>query len=1228
MRKLSSLLLALMASITFANAAGTQIGDLNYSLNSTSQTATVTYQAKSFSNYSGLTEIIIPSTITYNSVIYSVTAIGSYAFEYCSGLESVYIPESVTSISSTDVFYLCYKMTSINVSSNNPNYCSIDGILFNKDTTTVIRCPEGKLGDIILPNTITSINASAFSDCQKITSVHLPDGVTGISSMTFASCYQLTNINIPTSVSSIASNAFQACSKISNIEVAEENPNFCSIDGAMYNKDVTSIVLYPATKSGQYALPKTVKSIKSYSFTYSSITSIDIPYGVTSIESMAFISSRGLTSITIPNSVTSIGTYAFSNCSTLVSLILSDSIKSIPTQAVYGCGKLEYVEIGSSVTSVGSSAFVGCNSLKSIICKPVNPPSYNNSFVTNANMTLYVPAESINAYKAATGWKNFTNIRAIGSNPTITFKDWDGTVLKVDTVEVGGTATPPAEDPWHEGYTFTGWDKDFSNVQYDIIVTAMFETNRYLIQFVDWDGTVLKSDSVYYQGWVEAPENPYRKGYAFTGWDKEFSYEYLIGDMIITAQYMELDPGAVTITDGGAVNALFSVGEGKQVLFSRGNLQFNAAQGTHACADGTTQPGTWRFAGEQYSVRTWDNYNRCETCDNWIDLFYYGTSGYNGVMPYRDDMDVETLQQVGNVEGTNYDFGVYNAISNGGNTPGAWRMFTINEWRYLLQNRPHAYKLYNIVKINDIYGVVILPDNSDTTLLRQEINPEEYYYPYYAPSYSLNEWRQLEAKGAIFLPTGGVGSKYNGYFNYGGANERGYYMISYMPPTTYTSMSVVGFDTTTVYTGGLSMSSAAISVRLVQDVDVFHLNAVSNNTAWGTVSGETQYWNEPITVTATPNEGYRFVQWSDSITDNPRTFTLTSDSTIIAEFAPNTYSLSVTCDAEQGSITGESGEFAYLSEHTFEAVANHGYTFKTWSDGETANPRTVVLSCDSTITALYDINYYPVVLLGHDGKLLSKQTVAYKHAAQQPEVPAREGYTFSRWSTDIESILDSTYAIALYDKIGGTVTYLSEAGDVIATENVDLHLPEAPSIEGKSFKGWLTESADSENGIVLRATYTSDNPTAHDDVTVTPTSNSADVSFPFITGALTYELVIRDMSGNVVCKIMFNSFGQLLGIAFAPSRNRAEQQATQSTGFNFTVEGLNANTTYNYEFVAYDETDDVIETLSGSFTTTDETPTGNEVVGHRSSNRKYIESGHLFIDNNNRTYDARGQQVR
>ena len=1162
-KRITIFLLALMATITFANAA-TKIGNFYYTLDASSLTAELVKSEGA--EYSGA--ITIPATVTYGGKTYKVTSIGERAFYAHYSITSVKIGSNINTIKSY-AFYYCYKTTSLEFSSS---VTKIEGSAFGSWSA---------LNKVVIPDiaswcNITFADADAnplksakhlYVGSSEITKLVIPDGVTSIKAHAFINCASITSVVVPNSIDKIEPSAFSGCTGLTK--------PICNS---------TTLLYMPSSFTGEYTIPDTLSQIGYNAFNNcSGLTSVIIPSSITKIGERAFFRCSGLTevvlnssimeigdyafssctsltSLEIPNTITQIGASAFYSCTNLTSISIPDNVTEIAKQTFYNCQNLTSVQLGNNVSSIGDGAFQQCAKIDTFVCNTVTPPAVGTNVFIGiiAPIHVIVPEGSEAAYKEADGWK------FLYRGPIVTYKDWDGTILKQDTTELNGASTPPA-NPRREGYTFCGWDKSFSKVTDDLIVTAL---------------------------------------------------------------YLQKPPTDMPASEVGAINGIFSVAEGRQVVFSKGNLQYNAAQGTHACADGTTQPGTWRFAGEQYSVRTWDNYNRCETCDNWIDLFYYGASGYNGVMPYRDDMDVETLQQVGNVEGTNYDFGVYNAISNGGNTPGIWRLFTINEWRYLLQNRPHAYKLYNIVKINDVYGVVILPDNSDTTLLRQEINPEEYYYPYYAPSYSLNEWRQLEAKGAIFLPTGGVGSKYNGYFNYGGANERGYYMISYMPPTTYTSMSVVGLDTTTVWTGGLSSGTLyAVSVRLVQDVDVFHLNAVSNNTAWGTVSGETQYWNEPITVTATPNDGYRFVQWSDGITDNPRAFTLTADSTITAEFAPNTFTLNVSCDAEQGTINGESGAFAYLSEHTFEAVANHGYTFNRWSDGVTANPRTIVLTSDSTITALYDINYYPVVLLGHDGKLLSKQTVAYKHAAQQPEVPAREGYTFSGWSTDIESILDSTYAIALYDKIGGTVTYRSEAGDVIASENVDLHLPAAPIIAGKSFKGWLTESADTENGIVLRATYTSDNPTTSEDVTVTPSSNSADVTFPFITGALTYELVIRDLSGNVVCKIMFNSFGQLLGIAFAPSRNR-NQQATQSTGFNFTVEGLNASTTYSYEFVAYDDTDDVIETLSGSFTTTADTPTNIDNAPAATAPQKYIQDGHLFIDNNNRTFDALGQQVR
>ena len=124
----------------------------------------------------------------------------------------------------------------------------------------------------------------------------------------------------------------------------------------------------------------------------------------------------------------------------------------------------------------------------------------------------------------------------------VTFIDWNGTVLKIDEVKAGTAATAPA-NPTREGYTFTGWDKDFSNVQSDLIVTAQYTQNvvtptYYTVTFKDWDGTVLKTQQVEKGHAATAPASPTREGYTFTGWDKDFSN--VQSDLVVTAQYTKI----------------------------------------------------------------------------------------------------------------------------------------------------------------------------------------------------------------------------------------------------------------------------------------------------------------------------------------------------------------------------------------------------------------------------------------------------------------------------------------------------------------------------------------------------------------------------------------------------------------------------------------------------------------------------------------------------------------
>jgi hypothetical protein len=200
----------------------------------------------------------------------------------------------------------------------------------------------------------------------------------------------------------------------------------------------------------------------------------------------------------------------------------------------------------------------------------------------------------------------------------------------------------------------------------------------------------------------------------------------------------------------GTLKALFSVSRSKRVRFSQGNLQYSNI-GTHAVMGDTVARGTWRFAEHQWDTLGHDNDNADSLYPGWIDLFAWGTSGYNAKYPYMRDTNPANY---GNgrysIEGTNYDWGVYNAISNGGDAPNLWRTLTIDEWRYVLDERPDALQKFSYAVIDGIGGVVLLPDYWE---MPQGIS----FVPRSGSMnrYSVEQWTLLEKNGAVFLPANG-----------------------------------------------------------------------------------------------------------------------------------------------------------------------------------------------------------------------------------------------------------------------------------------------------------------------------------------------------------------------------------------------------------------------------------------------------------------------------------------
>ena len=462
--KIFSLLLAVAASVGTTFASAVTINGIAYELNGT--TATVV----SGGNYTGT--IVIPASVEYNSVTYSVTSIGYCAFQSCRGLTSVTIPNSVTSIGG-DAFSGCSGLTS-------PVY-----------NAHMFAClPTSYSGAYTIPDGIESIASCAFQGCTGLTSIDIPNSVTSFESFAFSFCTGLTSIEIPNSVTSIGSSAFSWCNGLTSVtapailfndafnifrlEVSEMPSQIkqLTINGGELTEEGFDRIHASYRKLETIdlsAVENTEISDEAFKGCYN-LKTLRLPAGLIQIGYMATAECVNLESIVIPASVEEIGDRAFEDCRSLQSitfgganpapgrfnapaaasqlrrignwafynahelqnLVIPEGVTEIGDGAFYGCTYLEDLTLPSSVQAIGDNCFALCAKLQKITVNSVTPPSIQAKtfYDVKRQIPVYVPDEAVSAYEGDTYWREF-DIQGISNMPMginqITNDNWQMT---------------------------------------------------------------------------------------------------------------------------------------------------------------------------------------------------------------------------------------------------------------------------------------------------------------------------------------------------------------------------------------------------------------------------------------------------------------------------------------------------------------------------------------------------------------------------------------------------------------------------------------------------------------------------------------------------------------------------------------------------------------------------------------------------------------------------------
>ena len=966
----------------------------------------------------------IPDSVIYEGWTIPVTAIDGEAFNGQNNMTWITLPKGLTRVG-CNAFNGCDNLMRVNWNGTIEQWCYIDFDCWASNPINYAR--------------------HLFMDNREVINLVIPEGIRIIKQYAFMHLSSIASVTLPSTLDSIGYAAFDDCNGLRRTNFSGTVADWCRIsfaDGWNAQPINYSRNLYIGGEVvNSLVIPEGITAIKRYAFSHlGTLHSLQLPEGLLSIGEYAFYDCNWGLNVTIPSTVNRIeheaimsgGTLFYNavNCEYIANnalpyfttVYIDDLVQSIPTYLITGnIQRLKMQGYPPSVTGdvldrLDSNAlvYVPCGLLSTYQSTPVwqdanlvesNTYALKFGQLNHGNANIDVEPTCTTAAQVSAGgdWKwHFTQwADGVTDNPR-TINLTQDTVLTplfvIDTYYVYGNVWPsteygmvlgndtvPADETVtlsvvaNYGYHFMYWSDGSTDMVRTIVAEgnwwqdAYFERNQYEVSLAAHDSTPY--GQAYGAGTYYYLDNVYLYAYA------DYGYHFVQWSDSVTD-----NPRYISLTQDTTLTAEFAINRytvAAQANFGeRGVATVSDTLVTHMDSVVATATPNYGYHFIQWSDGVNDNPRTSQVTADVVYIAQFGFNQYN--------------------IGLAVDDAIHGTVSGGGN-------YNYLSSRTIIATPAYG---YHFTQWNDS-----VTDNPRTVTLTQDT---AFTAQFAKNTYTVTALTADAVKGSV---SGTATVEYLDTVTIEATANYGYHFTQWVDGVVNNPRQVIatGNDTYTAQFG----------------FNQYNVTLAVDSAIHGSVTGDGSYnYLTNVTLEATANYGYHFTQWSDGVTDNPRTVTLTQDTAFTAQFAKNTYTVTaLTADAVKGSVSG-TATVEYLDTVTIEATANYGYHFTQWVDGVVNNPRQVIATGNDTYTAQFDFNQYNVTLAVDSaihGSVSGDGSYNYLTSVTL-EATANYGYHFIRWD---DGVTDNPRTVTLTQDTAFTALYAHNLYTLTVNSNND-----------------------------------------------------------------------------------------------------------------------------------------------------------------------------------------------